>query len=326
MKKLALIVGINYLNSYKPLKGCFNDVKGITNLLVEKFHFSPSDIQILLEEAATRQNILKGLDYLVKELEPGDIGVLSFHGHGTQTADRPPIDEDDRLDEVIVPYDGLDNSNTFPENFIRDDEIQERLGNLQQNIHFTFIIDSCNSGTITRNLKDTPHQTRAIPPSVSVVEIKKIMTGLTTSRSLQKEHPFSGENYYLLSACKADQEARDDANNGYFTAELLRYIEPGITYEELKEKVIPAVKERTFNQQEPQFEVSNISLPILGILSDSKSRATKIGHAIKVFGIDISPTNITLGSDGSVVIRNPNLFNLVKQSQENVIKDLFNGK
>ncbi|KQU24471.1 hypothetical protein ASG65_17735 [Bacillus sp. Leaf13] len=328
MKKLALIIGINYLKSFKPLKGCINDTKGITKLLVEKFDFSLTDIQILLEEAATRQNILNSIDYLIKELKPGDIGVLAFSGHGTQIADMPPIDEEDLLDEVIVPYDGIDERNSFPENFIRDDEIYERLGNLVQDVHLTFIFDSCHSGTVTRgglenrNSNDNLHQARSIPPSFSVTEIKHLVADLTTSRSLGEHHSFSGENYYLLAACKDDQEAKDDETNGYFTAELLRYIEPGITYEQLKEKVVPTVKERSFNEQEPQFNLPNLHVPIFGI---SGNHTMSVSQVPKVFGIEISPADITIGSDGTVEIRNHNLANTVKQVQEKVIRDLFNG-
>ncbi|WP_179955769.1 caspase family protein [Bacillus sp. SH7-1] len=319
MKKLALLIGINYQNSIAPLKGCINDVKGITKLLVEKFQFSISDIQILLEEAATRQNILNSLDYLISELKSGDIGVLAFHGHGTQVADEPPIDEEDILDEVIVPYDGINDKKVLYENVIRDDEIQERLVKLQQNVSFTFIFDSCHSGTITRDITGA---TRSVPPSVSVSEIKQLISGLTTSRSLPKEHPLSVGNYYLLTACKAEQQAKDDMTNGYFTAELLKYMEPGITYEQLKEKVIPAVKERSFNQQEPQFDVPNLSLPIFG----SQSNLSRgMDQVLKIFGVDILPTDINLESDGTVEIKNSNLFNLVKQLKEKKIKDLFNA-
>lgn len=345
MKKLALLIGINYQNSFRPLKGCINDVKGLSKLLVEKFNFSFSDIQILFEEAATRENILNGLDYLVKELQSGDIGILSFHGHGTQVADKPPMDEEDLLDEVIVPYDALDDTNKYPENFIRDDEIRERLSNLPQNVHFTFIFDSCHSGTVTRNINNEL-TTRSLPPSVSVTAIKQLMAELKTSRSLPEKEEVS---YYTLSACKPEQEAKDDESNGYLTAELLRYIEPGITYEQLKEKVVSAVKERSLNQQEPVFEVSNPSLPIFGVTNDFISPAINdpkpvlipennnskslisptinnnnplIGREIKVFGIDITPHDITLGSDGSVIIRNPLLSTIVGKAYEKNIKNL----
>lgn len=281
MRKLALIIGINYQNSNYPLKGCFNDVKGITKLLVEKFHFSLSDIKLLLEEAATRQNILKGLDYLISELKPGDIGVLAFHGHGIQIADSPPFDEEDLIDEAIVPYDGIDDKSVIYENLIRDDEIHAHLAKLQQNVSFTFIFDSCYSGNITRNTTAT----RAIPPSVGVSEIKQLMADLTTSRSLPPEHhPLSGGpgSYYLLSACKANQKAqetREEPINGSFTSQLLKYIEPGITYEQLKEKVVLAIKEYTFNEQEPQFELPNPSLPIFGVENQSSQ---KMNQAIKI--------------------------------------------
>lgn len=296
-----------------------NDANGIIRMLVEKFNFSLSDIQMLFEETATRKNILDGLDNLIKEIKPEDVGVFAFFGHGVQIPEIHPTDEGDLLDEAIVPFDAVDDSRVFPDNFIRDHEIHALLSNLQQNLNFTFIFDSCFSGTITRVVLETLIKTRALPPSVSVTEAKKLLSDLKiSSRSLPTNHSFSGENYYLLAACRQDQEAKDDGEHGYFTGELLRNIYPGITYEQLKEKVVPVVKERSSNEQEPQFEGPDFSIPIFGITSDSR---LSMSSTNKIFGMDISPDDISLGSNGSIVIRNPKITDLVKQSQQKLIKE-----
>ncbi|UDW08398.1 hypothetical protein FHP23_010575 [Bacillus cereus] len=43
---------------------------------------------------------------------------------------------------------------------------------------------------------------------------------------------------------------------------------------------------------------------------------------IKLFGVDVSPTDITLGNDGSVIIKNQILSVLVNKANEKIIKDL----
>ncbi|KQU24472.1 hypothetical protein ASG65_17740 [Bacillus sp. Leaf13] len=44
---------------------------------------------------------------------------------------------------------------------------------------------------------------------------------------------------------------------------------------------------------------------------------------VKIFGLEVSPEDITLGADGSVVIRNPNFSELVKRAQLKIVKELM---
>ncbi|MGG0271736.1 caspase family protein, partial [Bacillus toyonensis] len=62
MKRLALITGINYRGSQYELGGCINDASGMLHTLVQKFSFNKNDIQLLIEEVATKNNILNGLE------------------------------------------------------------------------------------------------------------------------------------------------------------------------------------------------------------------------------------------------------------------------
>jgi hypothetical protein len=147
MKKSALVVGINYYGTSRQLGGCLNDAEKTIEKLIKEFDFDLNDIQLLVEEFATRQNILNGIQRLVQKLRTGDLGIFTYAGHGTQTVDLPPIEEPDMLDEAIVPYDAINNR----ENLIRDDEIGAQLAHLVTDSHFVVIFDSCHSATATRN-------------------------------------------------------------------------------------------------------------------------------------------------------------------------------
>lgn len=284
MKKLALITGINYRNSGKAsLNGCINDASAILKKLVEEFDFKKSDIQLLIEEVATRKNILEGLEYLVGKLEPGDIGVFTYAGHGTQTVDLPPIGEDDMKDEAIIPIDAIKNHS----NLIRDDEIQEILSQLKPNVHFVLIFDSCHSETVTRNFplseeektikirssiekvksinefcevidkfsrreidSNEMYKKRLIPPSETIDEIESIMSNIDEPGIRvrgDREHPLSGLNHILLAGCKADQSSLDDKVNGVyhglFSIALVENMKKGITYKELFDLAYNRVQE-----------------------------------------------------------------------------------
>lgn len=281
MKKLALITGINYEGTTDALGGCINDATDILQKLVGDFGFYQSDIQLLIEEVATRKNILDGLEYLVKELEPEDIGVFYYAGHGTQTADLPPIDEDDMLDEAIVPIDALNNSNVIHSNLIRDNEIQEILSKLAKDVHFVVISDSCHSETITRDpikkrvnirkaetiqdikeifndLKMTKKEhpelrkRRAVQPTSTTLKIKEIMKNLKGTKRKRDvlEKP---KNHILLAGCKDSESSFDDGTNGYFTTALIKYMEKGITYKDLYDLAREDVLNRSYDEQDPQI-------------------------------------------------------------------------
>jgi uncharacterized caspase-like protein len=267
MKKLALVVGINYYGTSRQLGGCLNDAEKITEKLIEEFGFDLKDIQLLVEEFATRQNILDGIQRLIRELSAGDLGVFTYAGHGTQTVDLPPIEEPDMLDEAIVPYDAVNNR----ENLIRDDEIGAKLAQLVTDSHFVVIFDSCHSATATRmqpeilnNLlfsqSKAEEKPRLILPDLPVNRIQMIINNIAaninidTSKTTTKRHPLEGKNHILIAACAADGLAYEDGIHGYFTDELLKLLKKEMTYQELYAKVHEKVMLRTGNRQKPHIE------------------------------------------------------------------------
>ncbi|MEH7735486.1 caspase family protein [Bacillus pumilus] len=262
MKKVALLTGINYLESSYKLKSCHNDVKKFCEKLVNEFDFSTVDIQLLLEEVATRKNIIEGLERLVNDLDSGDIGVFYYSGHGTQTLDLPPIDEADMLDEAIVPIDALNDQSLL----IRDDEIKEILSKLRNGVHFVLVFDSCNSGDITKRLdshSDVNNMIeKMIPPIHSVDFVKEIASNLVKNSDIPKSHSLAHPNYILLAGCKENEYSYDGGGNSYFTNGLINEMKKGMTYQELYSKVKAVVLEKSNHKQEPQIYGDTLSQKI----------------------------------------------------------------
>ncbi|KAA0894088.1 caspase family protein [Oryzomonas rubra] len=139
----ALIVGINNYNIASPLGYAVSDAEAISVLLVEKFGFTDSDIEILLDDQATKTRILaEYLKWANHGTSADDRLLFFFAGHGYTIPSR--------RGEVgyLVPHDGNpDDLSTL----IRWDELT-RNAELFKSKHMLFIMDACYGGlALTRS-------------------------------------------------------------------------------------------------------------------------------------------------------------------------------
>jgi secreted trypsin-like serine protease len=149
----ALLVGIDrYQNPAFNLNGSATDVRNMRRLLIETYGYRPEQIITLLDEKATRGDILRAFDdWLIRESTSGARVFFYMSGHGSQMPDVNR-DEPDGLDETLVPYDAkveVRSGRTVVENQIIDDEIESRLKRIPDR-KVTVVIDSCHSGSNTR--------------------------------------------------------------------------------------------------------------------------------------------------------------------------------
>lgn len=85
-KRKALLIGINYFRQRGELKGCINDVRNLSNFLMQKHRFRRQDMVILTDDQRdprsqpTRENILRAMAWLVNGAEAND--SLFFHFSG----------------------------------------------------------------------------------------------------------------------------------------------------------------------------------------------------------------------------------------------------
>jgi len=86
--KKALVIGINYMYSGCQLNGCINDAKNLGLWLELHQKFKASDIMVMTDDLPVmsplrpnRENILKAIDWLVRDAGVDDLLFLSFSGH-----------------------------------------------------------------------------------------------------------------------------------------------------------------------------------------------------------------------------------------------------
>ena len=151
MTKKALLVGIN---DYAPvgaggpdLRGCVNDVQDMANTLAVLgiVSSSPTTMRILTDFRATRAAIIAGLKWLTTGAKAGDLLVFYYSGHGSQMIDVSG-DEPDGKDETICPHDFA------TAGMIKDDDLLAAFAGLPPTVNLEVILDSCHSGTGTREL------------------------------------------------------------------------------------------------------------------------------------------------------------------------------
>ncbi|MDZ4806718.1 MAG: caspase family protein [Bacteroidota bacterium] len=158
--KRALIVAIGNYDFAKTKWSQINvdnDILLIQEALAKQ-NFPSQNITVLKHEAATRDGIEKALDKLAQSSGAGDVVVIHFSSHGQQLEDDGD-DEMDKLDEAIVPYDAVYNSNPvefqkYAPGYFRDDKFGEKVTAIRNNLgskgDLLVLLDACHSGTGTR--------------------------------------------------------------------------------------------------------------------------------------------------------------------------------
>jgi hypothetical protein len=211
--KRALLIGINHYQSVPGLQGSVNDVETMREILTTRWGFAAGNIRVLTDEDATREKMLAALNQLVAESGPDDTVYFHYSGHGSQVQDLNG-DEDDGLDETIVPQDGR--SGNVPD--IVDDELDAIFSRLRAR-SAVIVLDSCHSGTATRAIDI---RTRSVPQDTRVDLYRAGVTGITTRGIV----PLKRSRFVVMGGAAANEEALDgpvEGNfHGFFTYALSR--------------------------------------------------------------------------------------------------------
>ncbi|KAJ7734163.1 peptidase C14 [Mycena maculata] len=147
-RRRALCIGINYRGQSHELHGCINDAKQIFDFLVRHAGYRAKDIVMLTDDCPhqrgqpTRQNIIDGMRWLMRDARPHDALFFHYSGHGGQTPNRDG-EKVDGFDDVIFPVDFKHQGH------IADDELHSIMVRpLPAGCRLTSVFDSCHSGTV----------------------------------------------------------------------------------------------------------------------------------------------------------------------------------
>ncbi|MCC8146937.1 MAG: caspase family protein, partial [Bacteroidales bacterium] len=167
------------------------------------------DITVLLNDEATKINIVKALSTLCDNAKAGDYIYIHFSCHGQQMIDDNG-DEPDGLDEALIPYDAPRrySKGTYEgENHLRDDLLGEFLNKIRAKTgregNVTVVLDACHSGTGDRDVDDEQYArgtSYIFAPEGYQIKVPNNETG-----SLQLQDGKHLAPITVFAACKPDE-------------------------------------------------------------------------------------------------------------------------
>ena len=220
-KGISLHIGINsvdpkhYADWDGKLNACEQDARDML-AIAKASGFLRSTT--LFTAQATGGAILREIGAAARELVAGDLFFLTYSGHGDQMPD-PTGDEADRKNETWLTYDRE----------LIDNELYAMWSRFAPGVRIVVLSDSCHSGTVTRDLIDSPgtSQPVAVPRQIPREISEKVQA---QHKSLYDSLAFVagaarglkvGASVLLISGCQDRQTSLDGALNGLFTATLL---------------------------------------------------------------------------------------------------------
>jgi len=227
----ALVVGINDYDQ-DPLNSAVADAKAVKREL-ERRGFK---VRFLYNERATKENILKVLDEIRKNINEEDSFVFYFSGHGASLKTSAgvergfiiPYGAEISLNSSIIEYD----KKTISLHFLRDIAYDMKAK------HVAFFLDSCFSGLIFEK------RGRKSIPQIEMLLQRKAIDILTAGGNQEVYDGGSEHSPFTTALLEALHGNADYNRDGYLTfPEIANYV---------RKRVLELTANR--NQQKPQFD------------------------------------------------------------------------
>jgi hypothetical protein len=288
----ALIVGVNdYEPPIRQLYAPNEDANRLADALVKYGAFPKKNISLLTSNQInpalrpTKNNIIRQIVALQKNLQEDDLLLVAFIGHGYELNTRG----------YILPMDGIvANLPTLEQTALSRDYIQEQIA-LMRPRQILFIMDACRNSPESRSLKIN-QDSKVYMPTLNT-------TGRNTKINL----------YAQMFAASPGQEAMEANGEGFFTSALVQGLEEAtnddgnVTLGELKkyiERRVPQIAkskllDRSIEVQKPEIALGPTEQASRFIIAHNPARVM-MGY-LKVM-TNIPATKVTLRSNGKPVL------------------------
>lgn len=219
----ALIIGIDQYAHWPRLAHAKRDAKALQEMLVQRFGFAPDNVTTLLDEQATRSNILRALnDKLAnpQRVKRDDRVLVFFAGHGGTRKLASGRD----VGYLMPVYASLGD---FAADAISMPQLQEVAEALSAK-HVLFVVDACYSGLgLTRGGGGEAASQRFLSDNAKRIG-RQMMTAGGADQQVADDGP-GGHSVFTWTLLQALGGKADLNGDGYITAtELAAYVGPAV--------------------------------------------------------------------------------------------------
>ncbi|QIL73078.1 DUF4384 domain-containing protein [Diaphorobacter sp. HDW4B] len=215
--KVALLVGVGqYPDPENRLQGPANDVEALRQVLVQRWGYAPANVQVLVDQAATRKEILQALQGLMQRTQADDEVLVYFSGHGTSALDPAlglPLPHGSG---AFIPIDAqLGSPNVLNQLIVGRTDLRPVFDQLDKGGRKVwFVSDSCYSGQQVRSFTSEGLPSRMVPLRQAAAQ--SLMTDVRQrfQQNLQQNQDWPYRNVVFLAA-GAEGEAAKDIPAGY---------------------------------------------------------------------------------------------------------------
>ena len=268
----ALLIGINSYKNNK-LGGCENDVRRVRAYLDNSFvigQFGKIRTRELLNEQATKDNIVQAFKDHLGKAKKNDTVLLYFSGHGARERTGLSIFQEEEVDGNIggilcATFEDKEQANLY-RHVLSNKELRYLIRPLamdeanETKAHVVAIFDCCNSGSNTRSV--TEHELPGNSRQVS----RQALPGRAVDQFIFKENPeilarlkkqgqsldeiLPQGDHVMLAACREvelawERKIDGDKLSGAFTTALIDVLQQHkghISYHELYSRVLNRMK------------------------------------------------------------------------------------
>ncbi|KAF8875734.1 caspase domain-containing protein [Gymnopilus junonius] len=236
----ALIIGINRykVKQFSTLHGAEPDALAFRSYLENDLHVPADQIKVLLNEHATRSNIVAALEGMATNplILTDDPIVIFYAGHGTELAEG--VNPGVKI-QMLVPYDFSSEPGEEIAT-ITDRQIERLIGSIaaQKGDNITVILDCCHSASGTRDIGNNPSTTivrsieiegpidanlrQRISRDANLQEVEGKPTEPRRKGTIDHYRPAGLQSHMLIAACGASEQAKEINGHGNFSVALLK--------------------------------------------------------------------------------------------------------
>lgn len=220
---LAIAIDKYPNNKQEELRNSQNDAKALINILTSKYRFERKNINCnLVDEKATRVNILETLSEYSHKLSEKDSLIIFYAGHATK---------DEQKDKgYLIPYDYEEGKLSTSISYER---LTEAIKEINKPKHILLLLNCCYAGSFFPKTRNT-----------------------TTNSYLDTQ--FLRKSRYAFAAGQADEKASDGKDLSPFTKYIVRFLRENDTDSVGIKKLAINVTERVadnYREQTPEHGV-----------------------------------------------------------------------